>query len=150
MAERDWRTPFQSEDPSPTIPTYRQKEEKGKKSKRLVWIEQLRPIKKHWPCSWNPPDPHHRIWGQQDSSRYLAKGIKVLLDCKVLQPQEPCSPAGLLFPSRCPSGTILLKPYSMVWVWRVSRAGPMLLYWPKLLYPYYSLLLFFPFSFFCL
>ena len=32
----------------------------------------------------------------------------------------------------------------------VSRAGPMLLYWPKLLYPNYSLLLSFPFSSFCL
>ena len=30
-AEREWCTPYQSEDPSPTIPTYRQKEEKGKK-----------------------------------------------------------------------------------------------------------------------
>ena len=30
------------------------------------------------------------------------------------------------------------------------RAGPMLLYWSKLLYPYYSLLLFFNFSSFCL
>ena len=56
---------------------------------------------------------------------------------------EPCSTAGLLFPSRCPSGTILLTPYSMVWDWQVSRAGPMLFYWPRLLYPYYSLLLFF-------
>ena len=28
---------------------------------------------------------------------------------------EPCSIAGLLFHSRCPSGTILLTPYSMVW-----------------------------------
>ena len=28
---------------------------------------------------------------------------------------EPRSTAGLLFPSRCPSGTILLTPYSMVW-----------------------------------
>ena len=27
---------------------------------------------------------------------------------------EPCSTAGLLFPSRCPSGTILLTPYSMM------------------------------------
>ena len=34
-AEREWYTPYQSEDPSPTIPTYRQKEEKGKKSIRL-------------------------------------------------------------------------------------------------------------------
>ena len=46
---------------------------------------------------------------------------------------EPCSTAGLLFPSRCPSGTVLITPYSMVWDWRVSRAGPMLLFWPKLL-----------------
>ena len=41
-------------------------------------------------------------------------------------PAEPCSTARLLFTSRCPSGTILLIPYSMVWDWRVSRAGPML------------------------
>ena len=62
---------------------------------------------------------------------------------------EPCSTAGLLFSSRCLSGTILLTPYSMVWDLRVSKAGPMLLYLPKLLYPYYSLLLFFPYSSFC-
>ena len=61
---------------------------------------------------------------------------------------EPCSTAGLLFTSRCPSGTILLTPYSMMWDWRVSRAGPVLLYWHKLLYPYYSLLLFFHSLFF--
>ena len=53
-------------------------------------------------------------------------------------------------PSQRPSGTILLTPFSMVWDWRVSRAGPMLFSWPKLLYPYYSLLLFFTFSSFCL
>ena len=63
---------------------------------------------------------------------------------------EPCSTAGRLFPTRCRSGTILLTPYSMVWDWRVSRARPMLLSLPKLLYPYYILLLFFPFSSFCL
>ena len=34
-AEREWYTPYQSEDPSPTIPTYRQKEKKGKTSRRL-------------------------------------------------------------------------------------------------------------------
>ena len=34
-ALREWYTPYQSEDPSPTIPTYRQKEEKGKESRRL-------------------------------------------------------------------------------------------------------------------
>ena len=41
----------------------------------------------------------------------------------------------------------LATPFSMVWDWRVSRAWPMLLYWPKLLYPYCSLLLSFSFSF---
>ena len=35
---------------------------------------------------------------------------------------EPRSPTGLLFPSQCPSGTIMLTPYSMVWDWQVSRA----------------------------
>ena len=60
---------------------------------------------------------------------------------------QPRSTAVLLFVSRCPSGTILLTPFSMVWDWLVSRAGPMLLYWPKLLYPYYSLLLFSPLFF---
>ena len=60
---------------------------------------------------------------------------------------EPRSTAGLLFPYQCPYGTILLTPNSMVWDWRVSRAGPMIFYWPKLLYRNYSLLLFFHFSF---
>ena len=57
--------------------------------------------------------------------------------------------AGLLFSSQCHSGTILLRPYSMVLDWRVSRAGPVLFHWPKLLYPYYDLL-FFLFTSFCL
>ena len=63
---------------------------------------------------------------------------------------EPFSTAGPLFYSQCPSGMILLTPYSMVWDWWVSRAGSMFFDWPKLLYPYYSLLLFFFFSSFCL
>ena len=57
---------------------------------------------------------------------------------------EPRSIAGLLFLSRCPSGMILLTPYSMVWDWRVSRAETMLFYRPKMLYPFYNLLLLFP------
>ena len=52
---------------------------------------------------------------------------------------EPRIRAGLLFPSRCPSGAILLTPYSMVWDWRVSRAEIMFFYLPKLLYLYFSL-----------
>ena len=37
----------------------------------------------------------------------------------------------LLFPSQYLSGTIWLTPYSMVWDWRVSRAGPMPFCWPS-------------------
>ena len=58
---------------------------------------------------------------------------------------EPCSTAGLLFPSRCPCGMKLLTPYSMVWDWRVSRTGPIFFIGLiKMLYPFYNLLLFFP------
>ena len=35
---------------------------------------------------------------------------------------EPRSTAGLLLPSRCPCGMILLIPYLLVWDWRISRA----------------------------
>ena len=93
FAEREWYTPYQSwqsEDPSPTIPTYRQKEEKGKKNKRLyrVGIEQLRPIKKHWSCSrlLKPTSPTPLNMGLARSFQIdTEKGIKVLLYCKVLQ-----------------------------------------------------------------
>ena len=63
---------------------------------------------------------------------------------------EPHKTTGIVYPSQCLSGTILLTPYSTVWNRRVSRPGPMLFYWPLLLYPYYSRLLYFPFSSFCL
>ena len=36
---------------------------------------------------------------------------------------EPCSTEGVLFRSQCPSGTILLIPYSMVWDWRFQEQG---------------------------
>ena len=62
----------------------------------------------------------------------LSSHIGTLMHCLAA---EPRSTTGLLFPSRCPSGTILLIQYSMVWDWRVSRAGTMLFYSPKLLYP---------------
>ena len=49
-AGRERLTPYQSEDPSPTLPTYRGKEEKGKiveeKKERAT-----RPTKRHWTCS---------------------------------------------------------------------------------------------------
>ena len=59
---------------------------------------------------------------------------------------EPRSIGRLLFPSQCSSERLLLTLCLMVWDWWVLRAGPILFYWPKLLYPYYNLLLFFPFS----
>ena len=34
-AERKRSTPYQSEDPSPSIPTYRQNEEKGENNRRV-------------------------------------------------------------------------------------------------------------------
>ena len=54
---------------------------------------------------------------------------------------------GLLFPSQYPSGTILLAPYSMVWDWRVSRAGPMFFIGlscsiPTIVFYYFSLCVF--------
>ena len=87
-AERESYTHYQSEDLSPTIPTYRQKEEKGKNSIRLasIGIEQLRPIKnigsaletrqfhtiEYWVC---------KISFQRDTEM----GSKVLRRCEVLQ-----------------------------------------------------------------
>ena len=44
---------------------------------------------------------------------------------------EPLSIAGLLFPCQCLCGTIMVTPCSMVWDWRVSRAGSMPFYWPS-------------------
>ena len=51
---------------------------------------------------------------------------------------EPRSNPGILFPSQCPSRIILLTVCSILRDWRISRAGPMLLYWPKVLHPYSS------------
>ena len=44
---------------------------------------------------------------------------------------EPRSTTGFLFPSQYLSGTIWLAPYSIVWDWWVSRAGPMPFCWPS-------------------
>ena len=44
---------------------------------------------------------------------------------------EPRSIAGLLFACQYLCGPILVTPCSMVWDWRVSRAGPMPFYWPS-------------------
>ena len=44
---------------------------------------------------------------------------------------EHRSITGLLFPCQYLCGTILVTPCSMVWDWRVSRAGPMPFHWPS-------------------
>ena len=59
---------------------------------------------------------------------------------------KPSSTAGLLFLCQHLCGTILVTMYSMVWNWRVSRAGPMLFYWPSCSLPFVSCC--FPFLFF--
>ena len=58
------------------------------------------------------------------------RGALVAHRCTYAPPRCRASrAAGLLFPARCPSGTVLLTTYSMVWDWRVSKAGPMFFYW---------------------
>ena len=61
---------------------------------------------------------------------------------------EPLSTAGLLLPCQHLCGAILVTPYSMVWNWRVSRAGPMPFYWPSCLLPFCLLLFFISLSFY--
>ena len=95
------------------------------------------------PLNDSLPGPYVPVW--------VTRGALVAHRYTYAPPRcKPRSTPGLLFASQCPYGTILLTPYSMMWDWRVSRAGTMLLYCPNLLYPYYCLLLFFPFSSFCL
>ena len=63
---------------------------------------------------------------------------------------EPCNIAELLIPFSLSLWNDHANPVFDGVGLVGSRAGPMFLYWPRLLYPYYSLLLFFPFSYFCL
>ena len=62
---------------------------------------------------------------------------------------EHCSKAGLLFPSRCPSGTVLLTPYSMVWDWRVSRAGRLSCSIPTIVFYFFPFLSFLFVGWYC-
>ena len=57
--------------------------------------------------------------------------------------EGPRSTTGPLFTSQCPCGTFFLTPYSIMCDCRVLRAGPMLIYWLKLLYPFLSSTIFF-------
>ena len=61
---------------------------------------------------------------------------------------ERSSIAGLLFHCQYLCRTTLVTPYSTVFDWRVSRAGPMPFYWPSC-QPHFCLLIF-PFSSFIL
>ena len=63
---------------------------------------------------------------------------------------EPRIIAELLLPSQCLLWIILLTLYSMVWDWRVLRAGPMPFHWPKLLAPFLPYTVFSFSSFFIL
>ena len=65
----------------------------------------------------------------------LGSHIGILMRLLAADPRCTARP---LFPSQCLCGMIMLTPYSMVWDWRVSRAGPMLFHWPKLIDPLWS------------
>ena len=67
---------------------------------------------------------------------YVQCGLREVLWLHIDTPMhritaESLSTAELLFPSLCPTGTIFLTSYLMVWDWLVSRAGPMLLIGPS-------------------
>ena len=59
IIKKDWQckagrgrlTPYHSEDPSPTLPTYREKEDKGKIVEDKKGDSNYRPTKRHWTCS---------------------------------------------------------------------------------------------------
>ena len=82
-AERGRLTPYQSEDPSPKLPTYRGKEEKGKIVEDKKW-EQLN--KKALDLLVKPANPTPSNTGSTKSfQRDTERGIKVLRYCEVLQ-----------------------------------------------------------------
>ena len=64
------------------------------------------------PLNDAPPGPYVLVW--------VTRGALVTYRYTYM---PPSSTAEHLFPSQCPSGTILLTPYSMVWDWRLSKAG---------------------------
>ena len=52
--------------------------------------------------------------------------IFILMRLPAAEPRTTTEP---WFSFQCPRWTILLTPYSMVWDWRASIAGPMLFHW---------------------
>ena len=67
-------TPYQSEDPSPTLPTYRGKEEKGKIVGDKKWREQLGQQKGVGPALETRQSHTIRIRGQPNRSRGIMRG----------------------------------------------------------------------------
>ena len=86
-----------------------------------------------------------------DSAGYTrCSGCTLVFLCAVsLQNLDRCT-AGLLFLSQCSSETIADPVFDGVELAGFKSRANVFFYWPKLLYPYYSLLLFFPSSSFCL
>ena len=68
------KSPISPKTPAPQYQPIDRKKRKGKIVEDIVRIEQLRPTKKHRPCSWIPPVPHHQTWGQQDHFRGTLRG----------------------------------------------------------------------------
>ena len=84
-AEREWYTPYQSEDPSPTIPTNRQIE-KGKRVEDYSRDRAAYANKEVLALLLKPASPTpSNTWLARSFQRDTEKGIKVLLYCKVLQ-----------------------------------------------------------------
>ena len=64
----------------------------------------------------------------------VTRGVVIAHRCTYVPPRCRTSQYGrtfILFPSQYLCGMILVTPYSMVWYWLVSRAGPMPFYWPS-------------------
>ena len=93
IIKKDWQCkagrgrlpPYQSEDPSPTLPTYRGKEEKGKIVENKK-VESNEANKKALDLVLKPANPTPSNTGStRASQRDTERGIKVLRYCEVLQ-----------------------------------------------------------------
>ena len=121
------------------------------------------PVLEYWSAGWcSAADTHLKLLS---GARFLTevvfvcdlahrRSVAVLcmlykIRCNPVHPLNGALP-GPYVPVRVSPRTLLVTPYSMVWDLRVSVAGPMLFYWPKLLYPYYSQLYSFSLSSFWL
>ena len=93
-------------------------------------------------------NPMHPLYGALPVS-YVAMRVTrgaLVAHRYTYEPQNLAAPKDLYLAD---PGTILLTLHSMVWDWRVSRAGPMLFHFPKPLDDFLSSV-FFPFSSFYL